>query len=42
MDASGECFVVAALRNETLLPEVTLFDLAAGMPQRWDGQWGEG
>jgi hypothetical protein len=30
--------IVAAILGETLLPEVTLFDLAAGTPLLWEGQ----
>jgi hypothetical protein len=32
--------IVAAILDETLPPEVTLFDLAAGTPLLWEGQWG--
>jgi hypothetical protein len=28
--------------DETLPPEVTLFELAAGTPLVWEEQWGEG
>jgi len=31
--------IVAAIQYETLAPEVTLFELAAGTPVLWDGQW---
>jgi len=31
---------VAAILDETLPPEVTLFDLAAGTPVVWEDQWG--
>jgi hypothetical protein len=32
--------IVAAILDETLPPEVTLFELAAGTPVVWDEQWG--
>ena len=32
--------IVAAILDETLPPEVTLFELAAGTPLVWEGQWG--
>ncbi len=32
--------IVAAILDETLPPEVTLFDLAAGTPLVWEEQWG--
>ena len=32
--------IVAAILDETLLPEVTLFDLAAGTPLLWEEQRG--
>jgi hypothetical protein len=32
--------IVAAVLDETLPPEVTLFDLAAGTALLWEGQWG--
>jgi hypothetical protein len=32
--------IVAAILNETLPPEVTPFDLAAGTPLEWEEQWG--
>jgi hypothetical protein len=32
--------IVAAILDETLPPEVTLFALAAGTPVVWHGQWG--
>ena len=32
--------IVAAILDETLPPEVTLFDLAAGTPLLWGKQWG--
>jgi hypothetical protein len=32
--------IVAAILNETLPPEVTLFELAAGTPALWGEQWG--
>jgi len=32
--------IVAAILDETLPPEVTLFDLAAGTPVLWEEQWG--
>jgi hypothetical protein len=32
--------IVAAILDETLPPEVALFDLAAGPPLLWEGQWG--
>ena len=32
--------IVAAILDETLPPEVTLFDLAAGTPLLWEEQWG--
>lgn len=32
--------IVAAILDETLPPEVTLFDLAAGTPVLWEGQRG--
>ena len=31
--------IVAAILDETLPPEVTLFDLAAGTPLLWEEQW---
>jgi hypothetical protein len=34
--------IVAAILDETLPEEVTLFDLASGTPVLWDEQWGEG
>jgi hypothetical protein len=33
--------IVAAILDETLPSEVTLFDLAAGTPLVWEGQWGK-
>jgi hypothetical protein len=32
--------IVAAILDETLPPEVTLFELAAGTPLLWGEQWG--
>jgi hypothetical protein len=32
--------IVAAILNEKLPPEVTLFELAAGTPLVWEDQWG--
>jgi hypothetical protein len=32
--------IVAAILDETLPPEVTLFELAAGTPLSWEEQWG--
>jgi len=32
--------IVAAILDETLPPEVTLFELAAGAPALWEKQWG--
>jgi hypothetical protein len=32
--------LIAAILDETLPPEVTLFDLAAGTPVLWEEQWG--
>jgi hypothetical protein len=32
--------IVAAILDETLTPEVTLFELAAGTPVLWEEQWG--
>ena len=32
--------LVAAILDETLAPEVTLFGLAAGTPVLWEKQWG--
>ena len=32
--------IVAAILDETLPPEVTLFELAAGTPVVWEEQWG--
>ena len=32
--------IVAAILDETVPPEVTLFDLAAGTPLLWEEQWG--
>jgi hypothetical protein len=34
--------IVDAILDETLPPEVTLFDLAAGTPLLWGGAAGEG
>lgn len=31
--------IVAAILDETLPVEVTLFDLAAGAPRLWEEQW---
>ena len=31
--------IVTAILDETLPPELTLFELAAGTPVLWDGQW---
>ena len=31
--------IVAAILDETLPPGMTLFDVAAGTPVLWDGQW---
>ena len=33
--------IVAAILDETLTPEVTLFELAAGTPMLWEEQWGK-
>jgi hypothetical protein len=33
--------IVAVILDETLPPEVTLFELAAGTPLMWGGQWGK-
>ena len=33
--------IVAAILDETLPPEVTLFELAAGTPVLWVEQWGK-
>jgi hypothetical protein len=33
-------YIVAAILDETLPPEVTVFELAAGTPALWEGQWG--
>jgi hypothetical protein len=33
--------IVAAILDETLPPEVTLFELAAGTPVVWEDQWGK-
>jgi hypothetical protein len=32
--------IVAAILDDTLPPEVTLFGLAAGTPLVWEKQWG--
>ena len=32
--------IVAAILDETMPPEVTLFELAAGTPLLWEEQWG--
>jgi hypothetical protein len=32
--------IVAAILDETLPPEVTLFELEAGTPLVWEEQWG--
>ena len=32
--------IVAAILDETLPPEITLFELAAGTPVVWGEQWG--
>jgi hypothetical protein len=32
--------IVAAILDETLPPDVTLFELAAGTPVVWEEQWG--
>jgi hypothetical protein len=32
--------IVSAILDETLPPEVTLFELAAGTPVLWEEQWG--
>jgi hypothetical protein len=32
--------IVAAILDETLPPEVTLFELAAGVAALWEDQWG--
>jgi len=32
--------IVAAILDDTLPADVTLFELAAGMPVRWKEQWG--
>ena len=34
--------IVAAILDEALPPEVTLFELAAGTPLVWEEQWGRG
>ena len=34
--------IVAAILDEALPPEGTLFELAAGTPVVWDDQWGRG
>ena len=34
--------IVAAILDETLPSEVTLFELAAGTPVGWEEQWGRG
>lgn len=31
--------IIAAILDKTLLPEVTLFELAAGTPLLWEEQW---
>ena len=33
--------IVAAILDETLPPEVTLFELSAGTPLLWEEQWGK-
>jgi hypothetical protein len=33
-------YIVAAILDEKLPPEVTLFELAAGTPLVWEDQWG--
>lgn len=33
--------IVAAILDETLPPEVTLFELGAGTPVLWEKQWGK-
>jgi hypothetical protein len=38
--APAPASIVAAILDETLLPEVTLFELAAGTPLMWEEQWG--
>jgi hypothetical protein len=32
--------IVATILDESLPPDVTLFELAAGTPVVWEGQWG--
>jgi hypothetical protein len=32
--------IVAAILDETMPSEVTLFDMAAGTPMVWEEQWG--
>ena len=32
--------IVAAILDETLPEDVTLFELGAGTPALWEGQWG--
>jgi hypothetical protein len=32
--------IVAAILDDRLLPEVTLFEVAAGTPVLWEKQWG--
>ena len=32
--------IVAAILDEILPPEMTLFELAAGAPALWEEQWG--
>ena len=32
--------IIAAILDDTLPADVTLFELAAGMPVRWKEQWG--
>ena len=32
--------IVTAILDETLPPELTLFELAAGAPLMWEEQWG--
>ena len=32
--------IIAAIIEETLPPEVTLFELAVGTPLVWEEQWG--
>jgi hypothetical protein len=34
--------IVAAILDDTLPPEVTLFELAAGTPLLWEEQWNSG